>query len=216
MLFTSPMYDYMKSLPGSESAIYLIDLVKYLLRARPDIIVIGESRGREIHELIQGVLTGHGGATTFHAEDLMEVFMRLTGEAIGVSPEHLSAFHVLAVIRRFEFGRRVANISEVVWTRPHQRYFNAQYGNAVTPIRIKDEDFAIINVGWYDPRTDSVEVDLRRSFWLQRLGSEAYTEIVEREKFLRSLVERQVFDAEKVAGAVMDYYRQRHVAIRKA
>ncbi len=46
MFFTSPMYDYMKNLPGSESAIYLIDLVKYLLRARPDIIVISESRGR--------------------------------------------------------------------------------------------------------------------------------------------------------------------------
>jgi len=207
MLFTSPMYDYMKSLPGSESAIYLIDLVKYLLRARPDIIVIGESRGREIHELIQGVLTGHGGATTFHAEDLMEVFMRLTGEAIGVSPEHLSAFHVIATIRRFDFGRRVTGITEVVWLRA---YPYATPGK----IKIKEEEFGLINVGWYDPRTDSVEIDLRRSYWLQRLGG--YEEVMERARLLSSLVEKGVFDAEKVAEAVMDYYRQKHVALRKA
>ncbi len=57
------------------------------------------------------MLTGHGGAATFHAEDIMEVFMRMTGEAMGVSPEHLSAFHVLATIRRFEHGRRVTSLT---------------------------------------------------------------------------------------------------------
>jgi len=137
----------------------------------------------------------------------MEVFMRLTGEAIGVSPEHLSAFHVLATIRRFDFGRRVTGITEVVWLRA---YPYATPGK----IKIKEEEFGLINVGWYDPRTDSVEVDLRRSYWLQRLGG--YEEIMERAKLLSSLVEKGVFDAEKVAEAVMDYYRQKHVALRKA
>lgn len=207
LLFTSPMYDYMKNLPGSESAIYLIDLVKYLLRARPDIIVIGESRGREIHELIQGVLTGHGGATTFHAEDIMEVFMRLTGEAMGVSPEHLSAFHVLVTIRRFDFRRRVSGITEVVWLRA---YPYAAPGK----MKIKEEEFGLINVGWYDGRTDTVEIDLRKSYWLQKIGG--YDEIIERAKFLSSLVERGIFDAEKVGEMMREYYKSKYAILRKA
>ncbi|MFN3804105.1 MAG: type II/IV secretion system ATPase subunit [Pyrobaculum sp.] len=207
MLYTSPMYDYMKNLPGSESAIYLIDLVKYLLRARPDIIIIGESRGREIHELIQGVLTGHGGGTTFHAEDIIEVLMRLTGEAMGVAAEHLSAFHVLATIKKFDLGRRVTRITELVWLRAYPY-------PAVSKIKIKEEEFAFIDVGGYNPKTDSVEIDLRKSYWLQRLGG--YEEIIERAKFLSSLVDKGVLDSEKVGEAVREYYRQKHAILRKA
>jgi flagellar protein FlaI len=153
------------------------------------------------------VLTGHSGATTFHAEDIMEVFMRMTGEAMGVSAEHLSAFLVLATIRRFEYGRRITSLTEVVWLRA---YPYAAPGK----IKIKEEEFGMINVGWYDPRTDTVEVDLRRSYWLQKLGG--YDEIMERAKFLTALVQRGVFDAEKVGQAVMEYYRQKHALMRKA
>ncbi|MCI4446604.1 MAG: general secretion pathway protein GspE, partial [Pyrobaculum sp.] len=81
-------------------------------------------------------------------------------------------------------------------------------------IKIKEEDFGLINVGWYDPRTDTVEVDLRRSYWLQKLGG--YDEIMERARFLTALVEKGVLDAEKVGQAVMEYYRQKHALMRKA
>ncbi len=205
MLYTSPMYDYMKNLPGSESAIYLIDLVKYLLRARPDIVVIGESRGREIHELIQGVLTGHGGGTTFHAEDITEVFMRLIGETIGVSAEHISAFHVVTTVKKLEIGRRVTAITEVVWLRVHPYVIP-------TKMKIKDEEYGLINVGWYDPKTDGVEVDLKKSYWLHKLGG--YDEVIERAKFLTVLTERGILEAGKVEEAVRNYYRE-HALVRK-
>jgi type IV secretory pathway ATPase VirB11/archaellum biosynthesis ATPase len=199
MLFTSPMYDYMRGLPGSESAIYLIDLVKYILRARPDIVVIGESRGREVHELIQGILVGHGGATTFHAEDVVEALVRLTGEAIGVSPDQLSAFHVIVTMKKLERGRRVASITELVWLRAHPL-------SAPAKITVRGEEFGLVTVGWYNPQTDAVEVDLRRSFWLQRLGG--HDEVLRRAELLAALADRGIVGAEEVGAAVRRYYDQ--------
>nr|KJR73476.1 MAG: general secretion pathway protein GspE [Thermoproteus sp. AZ2] len=200
MLFTSPLYDYQKNLPGSESAIYLIDLVRYLLRARPDIIIIGESRGREIHELIQGILTGHGGATTFHAEDLIEALMRMTGEAMGVSAEHISAFSAVATVKKLDIGRRVTSITEIVWLRAYPY-------PAPNKLRIKEEEFGLIDVGWYDRNKDSVVVDVKRSFWLQKLGGAE--EVFARAEFLQALADKGVLDAEAVAEAVRQYYRIR-------
>ncbi|WP_231818776.1 ATPase, T2SS/T4P/T4SS family [Thermoproteus tenax] len=198
LLFTSPLYDYQKNLPGSESAIYLIDLVRFLLRARPDIVVIGESRGREIHELIQGILTGHGGATTFHAEDMVEAFMRMTGEAMGVSPEHISAFSAVAVVRKFDWGRRVTSLTEIVWLRAYPF-------PALNRIKIKEEEFGLVEVGTYDRNKDTFTVDLKRSFWLQKLGG--VEEVMARAELLQALADKGVIDAEAVAEAVRQYYR---------
>jgi hypothetical protein len=114
---------------------------------------------------------------------------------------------VLATIRRFEFGRRVTSLTEVVWLRA---YPYAAPGK----IKIKEEEFGLINVGWYDQRTDTVEVDLRRSYWLQKVGG--YDEILERAKFLTALVERGIYDAEKVGEAVREYYKAKHALLRKA
>jgi hypothetical protein len=126
---------------------------------------------------------------------------------MGVSAEHISAFHVLVTIRRFEFGRRVSSITEVVWLRA---YPYAAPGK----IKVKEEEFGLINVGWYDPRVDNVEIDLRRSYWLNKIGG--YEEVFERARFLTSLVEKGVTDAEKVGEAVREFYRQKHALLRKA
>ncbi len=193
-LYTSPMYEYMREMRGSETAIYLIDLVKYLLRARPDIVVIGESRGREIHELIQGILTGHGGATTFHAESPREMFLRLTGEAIGVSPEQLSAFNIIATIKRLEHGRRVIDISEFVWlemfpeVRPDEE------------VDIRGERYGLVRVAWWDPKRDEVVVDLGKSLWVKRYGS--VEDIRVRAEYLHDLTRLSVFDADEYVSAV--------------
>ncbi len=58
------------------------ELVRQALRMRPDRLIVGEVRGREIADLLLALNTGHeGGATTLHANAVADVPARL--EALG-------------------------------------------------------------------------------------------------------------------------------------
>ncbi len=61
------------------------------LRMRPDRIVIGEVRSRELITLLQAANSGHAVATTIHANSSAEVLARLTSiaSASGISSETL-------------------------------------------------------------------------------------------------------------------------------
>src|SRR5215203_4169365 len=59
-------------------AITLTDLVRQSLRMRPDRLVVGEVRGREICDLLTALNTGHeGGCGTVHANSAADVPARL-------------------------------------------------------------------------------------------------------------------------------------------
>lgn len=58
-------------------------LVRESLRMRPDRIVIGEVRGKELTVMLQALNTGHRGATTIHANSLENVPERLMAIASG-------------------------------------------------------------------------------------------------------------------------------------
>ncbi len=64
------------------------DLVRQALRMRPDRLVVGEIRGREVVELLAALNTGHeGGAATLHANSPGEVPARLEAlAALGGVP----------------------------------------------------------------------------------------------------------------------------------
>lgn len=54
------------------------DLLRAVLRMRPDRIIVGELRGGEAMELIQALATGHGGSmTTLHANYAVDAMHRL-------------------------------------------------------------------------------------------------------------------------------------------
>jgi len=148
---------------------------------------------------IQGILTGHGGATTFHAEDLVEALMRMTGEAMGVSAEHISAFSSVAVVRKFDWGRRVTSLTEVVWLRAYPY-------PALNRIKIKEEEFGLVEVGSYDRARDTFTIDLKRSFWLHPAGRRGGA-FFRPPELLQPLTDKGVLDAEAVAEAVRQYYR---------
>lgn len=60
----------------------LQDLVRQALRMRPDRLIVGETRGAEVADLLAAMNTGHeGGAGTVHANSAAEVPTRL--EALG-------------------------------------------------------------------------------------------------------------------------------------
>ena len=54
--------------PGAKARVSIRDLVRHTLRHRPDHIVLGEVRGPEAADVIQALVTGHGGSlSTIHA-----------------------------------------------------------------------------------------------------------------------------------------------------
>lgn len=93
-------------------AIGLDQLVRAALRMRPDWLVVGECRGREVAEFLAALNTGHVGAGTLHANSLADVPARF--EALGalagfdpnaISRQVASAFDLVIHLER-RFGRR--------------------------------------------------------------------------------------------------------------
>lgn len=100
-------------------AVTLRDLVRQALRMRPDRLVVGETRGVEVVDLLAALNTGHdGGLTTLHANSPMDVPARVEALAApaGVHREAVHAQLVAGVqavvhLRRSPGGNRT--ISEI-------------------------------------------------------------------------------------------------------
>jgi pilus assembly protein CpaF len=112
-------------LPNAEGAggVDLSDLVRQALRMRPDRLVVGEVRGREVVDLLAALNTGHeGGCSTVHANRTEHVPARF--EALGAAaglPRHAvhsqlaAAVDAVVHLRRDRRGaRRVCGIAVLV------------------------------------------------------------------------------------------------------
>ena len=101
------------------------DLLKNVLRMRPDRIIIGECRGEEAFDMLQAMNTGHDGSmSTIHANTPRDALSRLENmigmAAPSLSPRAIrsqitSAIHLICQVNRMRDGqRRVTHITEVV------------------------------------------------------------------------------------------------------
>jgi pilus assembly protein CpaF len=107
-----------KNIEG-QGEITLEDLIRQALRMRPDRIAIGEIRGAELMPMLQALNTGHRGATTLHANSLVQVPERLLAIAssLGYSPKTISrlivaAFDWVIALERVDGVRRVSGIGK--------------------------------------------------------------------------------------------------------
>jgi pilus assembly protein CpaF len=106
----------------------LPDLVRQALRMRPDRLVVGECRGREVVDLLGALNTGHeGGAGTLHANAPADVPARL--EALGLlGGLHRAALHaqvaaalqVVLHLRRTAGGRILDSVCLLLPTGPER------------------------------------------------------------------------------------------------
>lgn len=101
------------------------ELLKNSLRMRPDRIIVGESRGGEVLEMLQAMNTGHDGSmSTVHANDTrdaldrLELMIALSGAELpnAIARRYIaSAVHLLVHITRLPNGeRKVMRISELI------------------------------------------------------------------------------------------------------
>lgn len=106
-------------------AITMSDLLTQALRMRPDRIVVGEIRGKEVVDLLAALNTGHdGGAGTVHANSLDEVPARMEALAAlgGLGREALhaqlaAAIDVIIHMVRTPCGRVIHQIGVLIARR---------------------------------------------------------------------------------------------------
>jgi pilus assembly protein CpaF len=100
------------------------DLLKNVLRMRPDRIIIGECRGDEAFDMLQAMNTGHDGSmSTIHANSPRDALSRLEN-MIGMAAPNLpsrairfqiaSAVQLICQVNRMRDGqRRITHITEI-------------------------------------------------------------------------------------------------------
>lgn len=108
--------------PDGVGEVDVATLLRNALRMRPDRLVVGEVRGREVADLLQAMNTGHDGSmTTVHANGADEAIVRLEGMALlagvpldAARAQVAAALDLVVALDRDRDGRRqVAALVEV-------------------------------------------------------------------------------------------------------
>ena len=103
---------------GQIGEINQYDLLRAALRQRPDIIIVGETRGREAYTLFQAMATGHGGFSSIHADSVEATLTRLASSPMDI-PKPLIANTLDLIYLQLKLRvkdksvRRVIQISEI-------------------------------------------------------------------------------------------------------
>lgn len=125
-------------------AVGMFDLLKAALRQRPDIIIVGEIRGREGLVAFQAMQVGHGVMSTFHASSMQKLIQRLTGDPINVPKPYLDNLDVVVIQNTAKVPgkgavRRTTSINEIVGYDP------------------SSSSYPLIEVFRWKPETDTFE-----------------------------------------------------------
>lgn len=109
-------------------------LIKTSLRMRPDRIIVGEVRGREVASMLQALNTGHVGMSTGHGNSISGMLRRmeamyLMGVQIpidAIRSQIIEAIQVMVHLEREESGRRkVSQVAEI--TGYHNGSYDLNY-----------------------------------------------------------------------------------------
>jgi flagellar protein FlaI len=103
----------------TSGAVNMFDLLRAALRQRPDVIIVGEIRGKEGNVAFQAMQTGHSVMATFHAASVEKLIQRLTGDPILVPKNYVESLNVVILTSQVQLptgrkGRRLTGIAEIV------------------------------------------------------------------------------------------------------
>lgn len=123
-------------------------LIKTSLRMRPDILIIGEVRGREVADMLQALNTGHCGMSTGHGNSVRGMLRRLEAMYLmagqlpmdAVRAQIVEALDIMVhLVRTSEGRRRVIEVQEVVGFDGDEYRLN--------PLFIPGENLELIRTG---------------------------------------------------------------------
>lgn len=183
--------------------INLFRLVATSLRLRPDFLIVGEIIGEESTTLFQSIATGHGGISSFHAENADFAIKRLLQPPISIAPMFISMLNTIVTIRTVrlpngETARRVISVDELT-------------GFEGGRVQMRQLFSWNPNKDTFSPNSAAEAAE--RSVYLESLAMRRETskeqiakEIEEQTAFLQSLRSRGVKEFEEVAQTLREYY----------
>ena len=178
----------------------MMDLTRLALRYRPDYLVIGEVRGKEIEALVHAAASGHGAFTTFHASNPRDVLVRVN---TLLDPDIARLF--LSTITMFVVVSRV-RVSDKITRKVMSIYEKKEEGG----------DVKFERTFYFDPQTNSFNVNdidtlIDKSLFIKNLMSTGYSidtikrEIAQRQEFIKSIVDSNV-DKNNILDMLYNFY----------
>jgi len=194
-----------------EYDITLEDLVKFAWRRRAEYIIVGEVRGSEVQALVQAAASGHGGLTTFHADSVKSMVLRLQSPPLNVSDAFISSISCVVTVRRarsLKSGQAVRRAIEI-----HE--FNDT---------VFKSDFWVKVFEWNPVDDEHYPKDVKEVFnkslklkMLSRMLGITSKELIEvfedRVEFIEELVEKRIYDYNELAKEVSKYYSRRGITL---
>ena len=107
----------------SNRDIDMFDLVKAALRQRPQIIIVGEVRGKEANTMFQAMATGHLSYSTMHANDMQTLIQRLENHPIDLPRNLMVSLDIVVFIKSVKtldgkVSRRINEVIEIIKLDP--------------------------------------------------------------------------------------------------
>lgn len=157
-------------------SISMRDLIKSALRMRPDRIVVGEVRGEEALDMIQGMNTGHDGClSTAHANSASDMIIRL--ETMIYSASNIPILSI-----RKQIGAAIDIMIHLDRTRSGKRRVFQIYSLS----DMKEGEIELIPLYEFSEEKDSLLSTknlIRRDFKLKQAG--LYDEYIERKTWIK-------------------------------
>ncbi len=103
---------------SEEGKVDMFELLRESLRQRPDYIIVGEVRGKEVYVLFQQMAVGHPGLSTIHAESFNKLLDRLTSPPIELPVNLIQSLDAVLFVKRVKkdrkYIRRINSVTEIV------------------------------------------------------------------------------------------------------
>jgi flagellar protein FlaI len=159
--------------------------------------VVGEVRGAEAYVLFQSIATGHGGATTIHAENIDAAIKRLTSPPMNIPESYIPLINIALMVERVS----IKDSEGRTWTT-----------RRVTRIWEVDGDGKPIPIGRWLPNTDQHMIMLDKSIVLSSIAEktggdlEHMSDLInERTKIIEWLRIKNMRNYMEIAAAIRRY-----------
>ena len=187
------------------------ELSRLALRYRPDYLIIGEVRGKEIETLIHASSSGHASLSTFHGGKPSDVVTRI----VSLLPKELAIMFLNNVWGFILVGRRVDENGSII--KAINAIYETQKIHGKTKFRkivwwsFKDKIYKPNNF------SELLKISTKLKFISDSYGlskSDILDELERRKNVIEKLIAENIADNEMIQAEIAKFYRERGLNVQ--